>query len=238
MVAATTNSVYSIINDAMHDAGLLGEGDQPNSDQVAEYQRRIADIINLWQTQGLKLFLLQDIELTLTESQGTYVLKPSGGDVDMTAPTRILQAYVLDTNNIRRPINSLSWDEWLRLSQVTGNDGTINSYFVDRQATQMNLHFWQAPDATEAANTAHVLAQVFVPGPVNFEEDISFPQEWRIALRWGLADDICTGQPEAIMSRCAMRARAYREALENFEVENTETRFTPSNRAYRTGSFT
>ena len=33
-----------------------------------------------------------------------------------------------------------------------------------------------------------------------------FAQEWRIALRWGLADDIATGQPQAIMDRCAQRA--------------------------------
>ncbi len=48
-----------------------------------------------------------------------------------------------------------------------------------------------------------------------------------MALRWGLADDICTGQPGEIMRRCAERAKAYREALEDWDVEDAATQFQP-----------
>jgi len=58
-------------------------------------------------------------------------------------------------------------------------------------------------------------------------DTIDFPQEWMMALRWGLADDICTGQPQAIMDRCKANAGMYRTALEDWDVEDTSTRFTP-----------
>jgi hypothetical protein len=238
MVASVSNTAYGIINDAMHDAGLLGSGDLPNSDQIATNLRRLCDIINLWQTQGLKLFTWTDLSIPLVESQTTYTIGPSQ-DVDMTKPLRALQGYVLNTDNIRRPIVPLSWRDWMQLSQVSGNDGTISSFFVDKQATYLNVKFWNAPDATEALNTAHLLIQQQAANPVNLEADVSFPQEWRIALRWGLADDICTGQPETIMARCASNAKQYREMLEDWDVEDTETRFTPSTQfsAYNEGSF-
>ena len=54
VIPSASNTVYGIINDAMHDAGYLQEGEIPNSDQLASNQRRLCDIINLWQTQGLR----------------------------------------------------------------------------------------------------------------------------------------------------------------------------------------
>ncbi len=223
-VPAASNTVFGIINDAMHDAGYLQEGEYPNSEQLASYQRRLCDIINLWQTQGLKLFFLQDVSITLVEDQNLYTLSP-GGDVDMTKPMRALQGYVLDTDSVRRPIIPISWNDWLNLSQTEANPGAINSYFVDKQATSLKVYVWQTPDGTEAANTLHLLLQVQATNPTNLEENVSFPQEWRIALRWGLADDICTGQPQAIMDRCAQRAKMYREMLEDWDVEDAPTSF-------------
>ena len=56
-----------------------------------------------------------------------------------------------------------------------------------------------------------------------------------MALRWALADDICTGQPQAIMDRCAGRSRYYKEILEGWDVEDAPTRFTPDQRSMMGG---
>lgn len=238
MTTATSNTAYGIINDAMHDAGLLGIGDEPNSEQLADGMRRLCDIINLWQTQGLKLFLWQDVQVPLVVGQLTYSLGPTG-NVVMVKPLRVLQGYVLQKpGNSRRPLVALSWDEFFRLSQVTGNNGMISSYFVDKQAYTLNVSFWNAPDFIESLNEAHLLLETQATNPINLEENVSFPQEWRIALRWGLADDISTGQPAAIMDRCSQKAKGYREALEDWDVEDTETRFTPDQRNFlNSGNF-
>lgn len=225
MVAAVSNTAYGIIADAMVDAGLLQDGEQPNSEQLSNNLRRLCDIINLWQTQGLKLFLLEDLEISLVEGQNLYTLALSG-TVDMTKPLRVLQAYVLQSVGFaRRPLTVMSWDEWMRLSQMQGNNGMVNSYFIDKRATSLNVYFWNTPDAQEATNTAHVLLQTQATNPTMLNEDVSFPQEWRIALRWGLADDISTGQPQAIMDRCAKYAAMYRTMLEDWDVEDAPTRF-------------
>jgi hypothetical protein len=234
MATSVSNNAYGIISDAMTDAGLLQEGGRPNSDQLATNMRRLNDIINLWQTQGLKLFLQELVNVPLVVGQTQYVLGPSGPDVVMARPPRILQGYVTQVaGNVRRPLVIISRDEWMRLSQVSGNNGVINSFFVDKQAYQTNLNVWPPPDSTEVLNTATFLTQVQADNPIALTDQTAFPQEWRIALRWGLADDICTGQPTTIMQRCAMNAQKYREALEDWDVEDAPTYFNVDSRFYQ-----
>ena len=140
----------------------------------------------------------------------------------------LFRSVLVADSEVRRPIFAIAWNDWLNLSQVEANPGAINSYFIDKQATALNVHVWQTPDATEALNTLHLLTQTQAANPTNLEGNVSFPQEWRIALRWGLADDIATGQPQAIMDRCAQRANFYRTMLEDWEVEDASTSFSPS----------
>lgn len=225
MPSPTSNSIYGIINDAMRDAGLLGEGEEPNSEALAVNFRRLNDIINLWQTQGLKLFYLQEVTVPLVASQSIYTLGPTG-NVVMAKPSRVLEGWILQTaSNTRRPLTCLSWDEWVSLGQVVGNNGAINSYFVDKQATMLKVNVWPPPNTAEVSNTLRLLTQVQATNQINLEDSMMFPQEWRIALRWGLADDIATGQPQAIMDRCQQRSNQYREALEDWDVEDTATTF-------------
>lgn len=235
MATSVSNNAYGIICDAMVDSGFLQEGDRPNSEQLAVNMRRLNDIINLWQTQGLKLFFQEEIIVPLTIGQTLYTLGPSvGSAVVMPRPPRILSGYIsLQASNIRRPLVILSRDEWERLSQVVGNNGTINSFFVDKQAYQTNLNVWPPPDSGEVLNTATFLMQVQASNPVLLTDQTSFPQEWRIALRWGLADDISTGQPMSVITRCNQKAIEYRKALENWDVEDASTYFGIDARFYQ-----
>lgn len=235
MTTPALNTPIGIIQDAYFDAGLIARAQPVNSDMVVDGMRRLTDIINLWQTQGLKLWLLSDTAVPLVAGQNAYTFYP-GGDIDITKPMRVLQGYYLDVNNIRRPLTVLSWDEWLRLSQVTGNNGAVNSYFVDKQQMRLVVYFWLTPDTTAATGSAHVLLQHQVTNFINVTETMNFPNEWRIALRWGLADELATGQPETIMARCEARAKAYRLALEDWDVEDAPTFFQPDARMLNVGS--
>jgi len=236
MTAPANNTPASIISDAYFDAGIVQEGDSPSSEQIVTGMRKLTDIVNMWQTQGLKLWLNVDTEVPLVAGQGTYTFSPTG-DVVMAKPLRVIQAYYKDQGNIRRPLVVLSWDDYIRLSQVN-QQGAINSYFVNKKQLELSVFFWLIPDTTAATGTAHLLLQTQVDNFTNVTDTMNFPIEWRIALRWGLADELCTGQPQAIMDRCQQRALTYRTALEDWDVEDAPTRFTPDQRSqYVTGVF-
>ena len=236
MTTPNDNTPVSIINDAYFDAGLTQEGQVPNSEQIVMGMRKLTDIINLFQTQGLKLWLMEDLPITLTAGTGTYTFGPAGS-VAMAKPTRVIDAYYEDANHIRRPLVPLAWSEYVRLSKIN-QTGQLNSYFVDKQQTQLSVFFWLIPDAVAATGTAHLVLQKQVTNFITLTETMNFPIEWRIALRWALADELATGQPQAIMDRCQARAISYRTMLEDWDVEDAPTRFTPDARSqYATGAF-
>ncbi len=230
------NTPARCIEYAMKDAGILQHGDQPDSEHFAEYGNRLNDLINLWQTQGLKLWLQQDLAVTLTAGQSLYTFGPTGTTV-MPKPMRVIQAYTLNTGGVTRPLTLISRDEWTRLSNRT-QLGALNSVFIDKQQTNLGVNLWLTPDATAATDILHLVTQYQVTNFIGLTDTLNFPTEWFLALRWGLADDICGGQPGAIMARCAQKATAYREALEDWDVEDTSTQFQPDpTTGLRSGGF-
>jgi len=234
--APTFHTAQRLIRLAYKDAGLVQDGDEPNGEQYADGLSRLNDMVNLWQTQGLKLFLIQDVAIPLVVGQGTYTMSPTGS-VAMTKPLRIIQAYNLDRNSIRRPLVCLSREEYTRLSQVT-QTGQLNSYFVDKQAAELIVHFWLVPDVQAATGTAHVITETQASNMVSLTDSDGFPIEWAMALRWGLADELATGQPSPIMQRCESKALYYRHMLEDWDVEDASTSFAPDQRGlYATSSF-
>ncbi|MBV5322725.1 MAG: hypothetical protein JZU60_02685 [Ilumatobacteraceae bacterium] len=236
MPAPNDNTPISIINDAYFDAGLTQEGQIPNSEQIVMGMRKLTDIVNLFQTQGLKLWLMEDTAVSLVAGTGTYTFGPAGSMV-MAKPPRVIDAYYEDANHIRRPLIPLAWNDYTRLSQIN-QQGQVNSYFVNKQQTQLSVFFWLIPDALAATGMAHLVLQKQVTNFITLTETLNFPIEWRIALRWALADELATGQPQAIMDRCQARATAYRLMLEDWDVEDAPTRFTPDSRSqYATGGF-
>lgn len=240
MTAPAANTPAAIIEDAYFDAGIIQQGDSPDSEQIVSGMRRLTDLINLEQTQGLKLWLNVAVSVPLVAGQGTYVFSPTG-DVVMPKPLRVIQADYVQyplTDQVRRPLTVLSWDDYMRLSQVN-QLGAVNSYFANKKDTQLDVFFWLIPDATAASDgECLVLLQEQVTNFINVTETMNFPIEWRMFLRWALADELATGQPQAIMDRCQQRAEMYRQKLEDWDVEDAPTQFTPDQRAqYATGRF-
>lgn len=231
MTTPAANSVYCIIQDGLRDAAKIQIGEVPNSERIAESLRRLTDIVNFEQTQGLKLFLDTDQSITLVAGTQTYTVT-----VSSVKPIEVVQGYYQDSSLNRRPIYPLSWDEWIRLSNVT-QQGAIAQYFVNIQPTVMSVSFWLVPDTTAATGTAHLLVRRQVTQPISLTETMEFPIEWRMFLRWALADELATGQPPAIQQKCQMRCEAYRQALEAWDVEQTPTRMEVDTRQMRVSPF-
>lgn len=235
MTTPAYNTPSSIIEDAFLHSGKIQLGQTPNGEQLAQAMRALVGLINYIQTKGLKLWLNEEIAVPLVASQGTYSFGPSG-DIVMAKPLRIISADYIQGSGataIRRPLTVLSWDDWMMLSQRTA-EGAINSYFVNKKQTELAVSFWLVPDSDAAAGgSVSVLAQTQVANFTNLSATMNFPIEWRLYLEWGLADQLAVGQPESIIQNCAARAETYRMALEDFDVEDSPTRFSPDQRSNR-----
>jgi hypothetical protein len=225
MTIPVYNSVDRIIRFAMEDAGLLEDGADPSADQSGRYMQRLNDLVNFWQTQGIKLFLIQDISVPITQGTNLYTFGPAGTQV-MTKPLRVEDAYFSDQNGIRRPLLPMARYDWDRMSQVT-NQGAVNQYFVDKQLLTLNIYLWNTPDATSALGTFHPVFRTQITTAVTINDSIMFPPEWYMALRWALASEISTGQPDSIVNRAKENSMIYKEALEAWDTEDAPTEFQP-----------
>lgn len=239
MTTPADNTPYAIIVDALTDCGKLQEGDEVVGERLASCMRRLRDLVNYFTTKGVKLWLQSDQAITLVAGQGgpsnPYTLKP-GGSVSITKPLRATDGYYLDANSISRPVDSIARADYVRLGNKT-QQGAINSYFVDKQQSEIDIYTWLVPDTTAALGTLHVILRQQATDPVTLNETMNFPQEWRIALRWCLADEMSTGQPAEVIKRCMVNARMYREELENWDIEDVPTQFTPDQQGTGNRSF-
>jgi hypothetical protein len=229
---------YGIISDAMRDTGKLRQGQDPDSETLAEYMRRLNKLVNFYQTQGLKLWLIQDLPVTLTAYQALYSFGPTGTTV-MAKPLRVLDgSYYLDIYGTQRPLIPMAYNDYKMLSQVS-SPGALNSYMVDKQIPNLNVYFWNTPDPFAASNgQAHLIIENQITNFIQITDNMQFPIEWSLLLEWGLADQTCTGQPSSVIARCAMMEMKYREALEGWDVEDASTSFSPDQRANQwSGSF-
>lgn len=227
-MASAFNSADRIISSAMADAGLLQKGEVPDSTDYADAMNRLNDLVNFYQTQGLKLWLNEMVTVTLQEGVATYSLGPAGTLLPIK-PMRVLEAYYNypPGGAASYPLTMASWNDYNLLSNKS-QAGSINTCFVDKQQLNVNVTFWLVPDAVSAQGTVQLLTQTAPQQLVNITDAMVFPQEWFLALRWGLADDLATGQPDSIVARCLAKAQQYRQALEDWDVEDAPTRFTPS----------
>jgi hypothetical protein len=237
-VTVPANSPFKVLQQAYRNAGYLERGQDPDSEMLADGMVRLNDLMNLWQTQGLKLWLQLDLTVVLTAGQNLYTFGPTG-TVVMTRPTRVLEGYYRDSNNIDRPLIMLSRNEWDTLSlKTTGTAqrGTVTSFFTDKQVATMNVNVWLTPDTVAATGTVHIIIQQQQPNVVGLTDTMNFGPEWFIALAWGLAHEVATGQPQSVIDRCATLADGYRRALEDWDVEDASTLFQPDPRTQYVGN--
>lgn len=220
---------YEIICDAYWDTGLLGEGQEPNSEQIAMAARRLNKLVNYIQTRGTKLWVQEDIAICPVEGVRQYQLGPTG-NVPMLKPRRVTEAYYSDGfMENRRPLIMMSRNEWNTLSTIN-TLGTITSYYVDKQQDLIRVNLWLVPDRIAALGQVHLIVDQQIGNFNQITDTMRFPPEWALCLEWGLAAQLCTGQPSEIVQRCMQNAAFFQTELENWDVEDASTFFQPDSR--------
>lgn len=218
---ATDNTAFSIIQGGMRKACLLPAGDDPDSEEIAQYTRTLNQLINFIQTRGIRLWLLQDTAVTLVAGQGLYTFGP-GGTVPMVKPMQVEDQYYLyplSAGATRRPVFKISRQQWDMLS-VTIQRGPITQIFVDPQQNLLNVNCWLIPDTNEALGTLHLVFRNQVTNFVGITDLMNFPIEWALTLEWGLSKEICQQQSPDVIARCDGMAAYYLQALEEWDAEH------------------
>lgn len=233
-------TTYSITRDAIISAALrklqvLELGATPDANTVTNAAQLLNIMIKAWQSNGIKLWTIDEYVLPLVASQKKYTISPSGSDLTASKPLKVLQAWLRNTSvtpNVDTPVSLLSRQEYNLLGSKSST-GTVNSIWYDPRATTGELYTYLTPDATCATNYQLYFVAQRPMTDVSLSSDIpDFPTEWTQSLVWGLADELAIEYGCHINVRNEINAKAnmYRSQLEEFDVESTSTFFSPENR--------
>lgn len=232
----TTYSVTrdQIISAALRKLQVLELGTTPDADTVTNAAQSLNLMIKAWQTQGIKLWTIQEYIVPLVASQNSYKIGATVGgdtvDISTDKPLKVVQAWLRNTQvtpNVDTPVQILSRQEYNMLGSKSAT-GQINSIWYDPRQNYGVLHTYLTPDANTATNYDLYLVGQKPIDDISLSTDVpNFPVEWMQALVWGLADELSIEYGCHINQRqeIATKANAYRSALEDWDTEASSTYF-------------
>ena len=172
------DTVAEIITDAMTKSGLLVAGETAETEDLATCLRALKHMLRTWAVKGVRLWLINNQTVTLTEDTATYALG--------VRALNLTQAWIRSSGN-DTPVRIVSREEYNRYPAKT-TTGRPFALFVDRDITATSVTLYPVPDAASEANDVlHVVTKYQIQDVTDGAEDIEVPPEWTEALVYNLA---------------------------------------------------
>ncbi len=208
--------------------GVINAGATPSATQTADVTDAIDDMIQEWQADGLRTWVLQDIVVPLVAGQKVYTLGLTGGVVT-PRPERLYGVRRHDlVSGIDTPLVMYSSSDYLTLSNKD-QTGTPTAIFYDKYIPYGNLYVYLVPDDTAAMEYSIILSvQMPLASVTSYTSDLQFPNAWFQALKWGVADELAMdyGVPGQLQQLIQQKAMYYKTNLENYDQEDASPYFT------------
>jgi hypothetical protein len=234
--AITRNQIITL---ALRKLGVIELDDMnPDPATIANASMSLNLLVKQLGTSGLKLWKINELILPLVAGQTDYSIGSAVGNNLITdKPLKVIQGFIRN-NQVTPPTDTqvtiMSRQEYNLLGSKQST-GVLNSVFYEVRRDNGIMHVYVNPNATMAANyTLHFIAQQPINDILTASEIPDFPIEWLNCLVWNLADQMAIeyGVPSNHRSEIVARAKAYREEMEDWDVETTSTFFQPDYRMY------
>lgn len=176
-----------LIKGALRKIGVVPQGETPTTDQITEGAFALNLLVKAWQADGMPLWALRTTAIPLSATVNTYSIG-TGLTVNTDKPLKIIRAWNRDiTSNVDIPMRILTRQEYDILGNKTSAGNPIQIYY-DPQRDSGVLKVFPTPSTLEATNN-----QIYITYQRPYEDfDTStdtpdFPQEWYMAVLYGLA---------------------------------------------------
>ena len=127
------DTAFTIITDALLDIGVLADEEVPTASQAAGALRKLNNMIDSWNIDGLLVYGATQYVVPLVANQQVYTIGV-GGNLNVARPANITAAYIRDTyltpaNRVDTPLYMFNDTEWANLP-MKGMTGTYPNYGV------------------------------------------------------------------------------------------------------------
>lgn len=173
--------VARIINLALKDAGILGEGETASAETILDSFDTFKMMVGQWQIDGLMVYATDEISFAPTGAQ-SYTIG-NGGAVEATRPSEVIAAFWRDGSTDRRLEVLTSFEDYQRITSKS-DTGTPEAAYYDPDYTLGTLYVW--PQAS--SGSIYLTVRSPLPTYTATTDELSVPGEYELALRYGLAE--------------------------------------------------
>jgi len=225
-----TYTAQNIVDDALYQAGKKDIGNPAETELVEISLRMYNGMLKYWQSRGVQLHTIQEIEIPLWGSKQSYVIRKDGtGDYDIDRPMRIIGAHRKDNVSLYEiPIDVISYEEYHEIT-IKSIVAPVQQVAMTKQADQMTVYIWPIADDAAEVGSAYSL-MLAIQRALNIAETggntPDLPSEMYLAAVYGLSDLMCKGKDKDI----AKKAQDYFTSLLMTDQESVSLFFHPETR--------
>lgn len=215
-----------VITGALRLLGVIGQGQAPDSTQIAEAAEALNVLVKSWQADGLQVWKITTSNIDLVEGKATYRT-----DTDMglaNKPLKVWDCTMYDVPSGSEAVMiSLSNHDYKILSNK-GSKSVPSQYYYQPLETYGELTLYPNVGASAAANKkvkmTYSLPLNDVLGPTDV---LDFPSEWNRALKYGLAVELSYeyGYPTKDRDRLIQHAMLIKDEVLSWDNENASIFF-------------
>ena len=235
-MSVTGTNIFTVTRDDIIKAALrvckvIGIGETPQTEDYLNCSQALNIMIKSWSNNNKPLWVFQDVILPTVTDVGSYELGPTAGvnGLVMSRPLDIPKAFIRDSSGHDSILTPISMTEYHDFANKA-IQGTPNLYYYDRQEPDGVLNLLNVP--TDALSSIHLKVVRQFYDMTASTDNFDFPEEFFLALKWGLADEIALEYAVSQMDRqeIAIKAATYITDAFDGSEESTSVFFTANTR--------
>lgn len=200
--------------------GIKAEEEPLQAYELERGLRWLNIMLKAWEVDGVMAWTLTEGSFALVQSDVDYVF--GAGGTFTTVPVDILDVRITRSST-DLPMSRMSREAYYALPNKT-SEGYPTQYMYDRQRDSGTLYVWPAPDST--GGTIKFTYRRRIMDMDASADTFDLPQEWYMALVYGLADQLIpiygrSGTPRG--AEITQKALIAYNSVKSFDIDEGES---------------
>lgn len=204
-------TVRELIRKSMLLIGSISTGESLSADEAADGLSSLNDLLDSWSTDGLLIPAMAREEFTLTPSQASYTIGPSG-NFNTTNPQIIEEARILDVSGtpFELPLKIYNVQEYADVKLKTLTSSQPEALYFQRGSPLSTIYLYTVPSI---ANKLVLYSRKALSNFASVNDSIAMPPGYQRALRYNLAVELAVEYGKAPSEYVMMTATELKAQL-------------------------
>ena len=213
---AVSVNANTIVRDAMREIGAIGISDTPEAEESQLALRTLNRMLDSWLTRNLYAYHVKWQQITLTSSQESRTIGPSG-QVNIARPAQIEVGSYVRVSGIDTELRVVSRDTWAAVEDKSLVGARPEIVYYEAASPIGTLYFWPQADCDVFLAIQTQLTQF-----ADLTTAYTLPPGYEDAIILSLAERLCRPFSRAIPLSLANDARKARAAVKALNLNVPE----------------